>query len=114
MRAVTWPIALGNVGARVLKVPCYKVRIRGIPKKGVDVPISRATAEQMMTVINGCCAGLSDLLPALEAELSPDEFMRMKREIGRVMGTLDSSLSAKIAFDYPDLASVAVPIAHKL
>jgi hypothetical protein len=68
----------------------------------------------MMAVINGCCAGLNELLPVLQTELSSDEFKRMKREIGRVMNTLDSSLSAKIAFDYPDLAPVAVPIAHRL
>jgi hypothetical protein len=78
------------------------------------MPLSRNTAQQMMTVINECCGRLNSLLPTLEVELSAEEFGRMKREIARVMNTLDSSLSAKIAFEYPDLAPVAVPIAHKL
>lgn len=68
----------------------------------------------MMAVINECCAGLNELIPALEAELTPDEFNRIKREIGRMMNTIDSSLSAKIAFVYSDQAPVAVPIAHPL
>jgi hypothetical protein len=78
------------------------------------VPISRDTAQQMMAVIDGCCTGLNELLPVLQTELSSDEFKRMKREVGRVMNTLNSSLTAKIAFGYPDLAPAAVPIAHPL
>jgi hypothetical protein len=38
---------------------------------------------------------------------------RFKREIAPVMNVMDSSVSAKIAFEYPDLALTAVPIAHK-
>ena len=68
----------------------------------------------MMTVIEECGAGLFALLPALEAELSPDEFGRIKREIARVITVMDSSISAKIAAEYPELALEAVPIAHKL
>ena len=78
------------------------------------MPISRNTAQHMMAVIDGCCSGLNSLLPALEAELSSDEFKRIKREIARVINVMDSSVAAKIAFEYPDLAPTAIPIAHKL
>jgi hypothetical protein len=53
-------------------------------------------------------------LPALEAELSEEEFRRIKREIGRVISVMDESISAKIAAEYPDLAPEALPIVHKL
>jgi len=75
---------------------------------------SRETAQKLMRVIEGCGKGLFALLPELEAELSPDEFKRVKREIARVVTTMDESLSAKVAAEYPDLAPEAVPIAHKL
>lgn len=75
---------------------------------------SRETAQKLMCVIEDCGRGLFALLPELEAELSPDEFKRVKREIARVVTTMDESLSAKVAAEYPDLAPEAVPIAHKL
>jgi hypothetical protein len=75
---------------------------------------SRETAQKLMRVIEDCGKGLFALLPELEAELSPDEFKRVKREIARVVTTMDESLSAKVAAEYPDLAPEAVPIAHKL
>lgn len=74
----------------------------------------RETAQKMMRVIEDCGKGLFALLPELEAELSPDEFKRVKREIARVITTMDESLSAKVAAEFPDLAPEAVPIAHKL
>lgn len=67
-----------------------------------------------MLVIEGCGKGLFATLPDLEVELSPDEFKRIKREIGRVISVMDESISAKVAAEYPDLAPEAVPIAHKL
>lgn len=76
--------------------------------------LSRDTAKTLMKVIEACGTGLFGALPALEAELSPDEFGRIKREIARVITVMDSSISAKIAAEYPDLAPEAVPIAHKL
>lgn len=75
---------------------------------------SRETAQKLMRVIVDCGKGLFALLPELEAELSPEEFKRVKWEIGRVIGTMDDALSAKVAAEYPDLAPEAVPIAHKL
>ncbi len=75
---------------------------------------SRETAQKLMRVIEDCGKGLFALLPELEAELSPDEFKRVKREIARVVTTMDESLSSKVAAEYPDLAPEAVPIAHKL
>lgn len=76
--------------------------------------LSRETAQRLMSVIEGCGKGLFAVLPALEAELSADEFKRIKREIARVISVMDESISAKIAAEYPDLAPEAVPIAHKL
>ena len=76
--------------------------------------LSRETAKALMKIIEECGVGLFGVLPALEAELSPDEFKRIKREIGRVISVMDESISAKIAAEYPDLAPEAVPIAHKL
>lgn len=67
-----------------------------------------------MSVIEGCGKGLFAILPALEAELSPDELKTIKREISRVISVMDQSISAKIAAQYPDLAPEAAPIAHKL
>ncbi len=78
------------------------------------MPLSRETAKTLMNVIETCGKGLFAALPALEAELSADEFKRIKREIARVISTMDQSISAKIASEYPDLAPEAVPIAHKL
>jgi hypothetical protein len=78
------------------------------------MPISRDTARDIMNTIDACCRGLFSVLPKLETELSPEEFSRIKREIGRVIGVIDSSISAKIAAEYPDLAPTAVPTAHKL
>jgi hypothetical protein len=78
------------------------------------VAFSRETAKTLMKVIEECGRGLFAVLPALESELSPDEFKRIKREIARVISTMDQSISAKIAAEYPDLAPEAVPIAHKL
>jgi len=75
---------------------------------------TRETAQKLMSVIEECGKGLFAVLPTLEAELSPDEFKRMKREIARVITTMDESISAKIAAEYPDLAPEAAPIAHKL
>lgn len=54
------------------------------------------------------------LLPILEAELSEEEYKVVKREIGRIISTMDRSISAKIAYQFPDLAPEAVPIAHKI
>jgi len=68
----------------------------------------------MMVVIDTCGKGLCAVLPSLEAELSPEEFQRIKREVARVINTMDQAISAKIAAEYPDLAPEAVPIAHKL
>ena len=76
--------------------------------------ISRQSARALMDVIEGCGKGLVRLLPALESELTPDEFKKIKREIGRVISVMDESLSAKVAAEYPDLAPEAFPIAHKL
>lgn len=84
------------------------------PDEEMEMPISRTTAQGMMQVIVRCGNELVGFLPALEKELSPEEFKRIKREIGRVISTMDDSISAKIAFDYPELAPEAVPIAHKL
>jgi hypothetical protein len=78
------------------------------------MPLSRATARSLMHVIEECGKGLFALLPTLESELTPEEFERIKREIGRVITTMDAALSAKVAAEYPDLAREAVPIAHKL
>ena len=78
------------------------------------MPISRTTAEGLMKVIERCGQGLFSFLPALEQELTPEEFKKIKREIARVITTMDSSISAKIAAEYPDLAPEAAPIAHKL
>jgi hypothetical protein len=80
----------------------------------MHVTISRETACALIDVIQGCGKGLVRLLPALESELSPDEFKRIKREIGRVISVMDESLSAKVAAEYPDLVPEAVPIARKL
>lgn len=49
-----------------------------------------------------------------EAELTPDEFRRIKREIGRAISVTDEPISAKVAADYPELAPEAIPIAPKL
>lgn len=76
--------------------------------------ISRETSKKLMKVIEECGTGLMGVLPALEAELTPDEFGKIKREIARIIITMDSAISAKIAAEYPDLAPEAVPIAHKL
>jgi hypothetical protein len=67
-----------------------------------------------MHVVVECGKGLFGMLPTLEAELSPQEFKAIKREIARVISTMDESISAKVAAEYPDLAPEAVPIAHKL
>ena len=75
---------------------------------------SRETAQRLMSVIEECGKGLFAVLPTLEAEFSPNEFKRMKREMARVIAVMDESISAKIAAEYPDLAPEAVPIAHKL
>jgi hypothetical protein len=77
------------------------------------MPISRATASSLMHVVEDCGRGLMACLPALQNELSPEEFRRMKRGIGRVIATMDQSVSAKVAAEYPDLAPEAVPIAHE-
>jgi hypothetical protein len=76
--------------------------------------ISRMTGQGIMKVIESCGRELSGFLPTLEKELSPEDFKKMKREIGRVITTMDDCLAAKIAAEYPDLAPEAVPIAHKL
>jgi hypothetical protein len=76
--------------------------------------MSRETAQKLMSVIEQCGKGLFAVLPSLEAELSPDEFKKIKREIARVITTMDETVSAKVAAEYPDLAPEAVPIAHKL
>jgi hypothetical protein len=78
------------------------------------MPFSRTTAKGLMEAIETCGQRLSSFLPALEKELSPEEFKKIKREIGRVISTMDDCISAKIAAEYPDLAPEAVPIAHKL
>ena len=76
--------------------------------------ITRETAQKLMTIVVECGNSLISTLPVLEQELTPEEFKRIKREIGRVIGCMDDSISAKIAAEYPDLAPEAVPIAHKL
>jgi len=76
--------------------------------------ISRETAKTLMKIIVDCGNGLVGVLPTLESELSPDQFKRIKREIGRVISVMDDSISAKVAAEYPDLAPEALPIAHKL
>jgi hypothetical protein len=76
--------------------------------------ISRATAAELMEIIVECGNRLVKLLPKLESELSPEDFRKIKREVGRVISVMDESLSAKVAAEYPDLAPEAVPIAHKL
>ena len=78
------------------------------------MPLSRPTAQALMKVVVDCGIGLFATLPSLEAELTPDELLRMRREIGRVISVMDEAISAKIAAAYPDLAPEAVPIAHKL
>jgi hypothetical protein len=78
------------------------------------MPILRDPAQDIINTIDACGSGLFSVLPKLEAELSPEEFSRIKREFGRVIGVMDSSISAKIAAEYPDLAPTAVPTAHKL
>jgi hypothetical protein len=76
--------------------------------------LSRSTAQSLMQVVVTCGNGLFALLPKLESELTPDEFSRIRREIGRVISTMDTALSAKVADQYPDLAPEAVPIRTKL
>ena len=76
--------------------------------------MSRETAQRIMSVIEECGKGLFEVLPSLEAGLSPDEFKKIKREIARVITVMDQAISAKVAAEYPDLAPEAVPIAHKL
>jgi hypothetical protein len=76
--------------------------------------ISRETAQGLMNVVEECGKGLFAMLPVLEAELTPEEFKRLKREVARVISTMDECISAKVAAEYPDLAPEAVPIAHKL
>ena len=78
------------------------------------MPITRETAQKLITIIVECGNGLISTLPTLEQELTPDELKRMKREIGRVIGCMDDSISAKVAAEYPDLAPEVIPIAHKL
>ena len=78
------------------------------------MPISRQTAQRLMTIVVECGNRLISTLPALEQELTPDELKRIKREIGRVIGCMDDSISAKIAAEYPDLAPEVVPLAHNL
>ena len=77
------------------------------------MPISRQTARRLMDVVEECGKGLFAMLPVLEAELSPEEFKRLKREVARVISTMDECISANIASEYPDLAPEAVPIARK-
>jgi len=77
------------------------------------MPFSRETATRLMHVIEDCGKGLFALLPDLQRELSPEEFEKAKREIGRIVSVMDEALSAKVAAEYPDLAPEAVPIAHK-
>jgi hypothetical protein len=77
------------------------------------MPFSRETATKLMHVIETCGKDLVALLPDLQRELSPEEFKKAKREIGRILSVMDDSLSAKVAAEYPDLAPEAVPIAHK-
>ena len=77
------------------------------------MPFSRDTAKKLMHVIEACGNGLFALLPDLQRELGPEEFEKAKREIGRVIATMDQALSAKVAAEYPDLAPEAVPIAHR-
>jgi len=67
-----------------------------------------------MAIVVECGNRLISTLPALEQELTPDELKRIKREIGRVIGCMDDSISAKIAVEYPDLAPEVVPLAHNL
>jgi hypothetical protein len=67
-----------------------------------------------MTAVEECGKRLFAALPALQAELSEGDFRKIKREIGRVITTMDSAISAKVAAEYPDLAPEAVAIAHKL
>jgi hypothetical protein len=76
--------------------------------------LTRETAKRVMNVVESCGAGLFAELPALEVELTPDEFKRMKREIAWVIAVMDASISGKIAAVYPDRAPEAVPIAHKI
>jgi hypothetical protein len=78
------------------------------------MPISRKTAEKLMTTIVLCGTDLVSTIPDLETELTPEELRKMKREIGRIISVMDCSISAKIAHQYPDLAPEAVPIAHPL
>ncbi len=78
------------------------------------MPLSRESSKRLMQVIEECGKGLFAVLPALEAELSPEEFKRIKREIARVISVMDESISAKVAAEHPDLAPEAAPIAHKL
>jgi ribosomal protein L29 len=78
------------------------------------VAFSTTTAALLMTIVKDCGKELFAALPALQSELSEDEFRKMKREIARVITTMDSAISAKVATEYPDLVPEAVPIAHKL
>lgn len=75
---------------------------------------SRTTAALLMTIVEDCGKQLFAALPALQSELSKDEFQKMKREIARVITTMDAAIAAKVAAEYPDLAPEAVPIADKL
>ena len=78
------------------------------------MPFKEETAKRIMSHIVKSGNGLISLLPELEQELTEQEFKVIKREIGRIIGTMDSALSAKVAHQYPELAPEAVPIAHAI
>jgi hypothetical protein len=64
------------------------------------MPFSRDTAAKLMRVIETCGKDLVTLLPDLQRELSPEEFKKAKREVGRILSVVDESLSAKVAAEY--------------
>jgi len=78
------------------------------------MPITRPTAVELMDIVNTSAKRFIQLLPTLERELTEEELKRIKREIGRVLGTMDDGISAKVAAEFPELAPQALPIAHKL
>lgn len=66
-----------------------------------------------MTLIEHVGVEFCTFLPILESELDPDEFRTYKREIGRIITTMDDCISARVAAEFPDLAPEAVPIAYR-
>ena len=78
------------------------------------MPLSRATAQQLMAAIESCGMRLFAVLPALEQELTPEEFAKMRHEISAIISTMDSSISVHVAHAHPDIAPQMVPWARPI